>query len=246
MLITSLENERIKEYMKLKNRKYREKTGTFLVEGSHLVLEALRAGLVIEVILEQDEIFPVDVPIIYVTNEIIMKLSEVEAPTKIMALCKKKEENLDLGRKVVVLDGVQDPGNLGTIVRSSKAFHVDTIVLGEGCVDLYNPKVIRSTQGMMFHMNIVRKKVSDVIEELRNQDIPIYGTRVEYGSDVRTLGQDNKNSYCLIMGNEGNGVRSEILDLCDKYLYIAMDDMVESLNVAVATSIILYELDRRD
>ena len=234
MLITSLENERVKKYNKLKERKYREKQQEFLVEGMHLVLEAYKKGQIIELILEKDEVLPLDLPTVYVTNEIIHRITSLETPTNIMALCKFPEEK-PLGNRILILDGIQDPGNLGTIIRSAAAFHIDTIVLGENTVDLYNPKTIRS-----------KRELSSFLDELKEQDIPIYGTRVEYGEDVRSLHTNDKNKFALIMGNEGAGVSPEILEKCDKYLYIKMDDAVESLNVSIATSIILYELDRRD
>lgn len=244
MLITSLDNDRIKGYIKLKDRKYRKKTNTFIVEGRHLVLEAYKAGKIIELILEKDEVLPLDLPIVYVTNEIINRISEMETPSTVMALCKMDEEEEIKGEKILMLDGIQDPGNLGTIIRSSLAFNVDTIVLSPECVDLYNPKVIRSTQGMLFGINIIRKDLEPIIEELKEKEIPVYGTKVEYGEDIVNLKDKDRKKYALIMGNEGQGVRSEILDMCDKYLYIDMNDQVESLNVAVATSILLYEFNK--
>lgn len=244
MLITSLENEKIKNYIKLKDRKYRKKTKTFIIEGLHLVLEAYKNGNIIELILEKDEILPLDVKCVYVTNDIINKISSLDTPSKIMALCNEKEPNEDLGDKVLLLDNIQDPGNLGTIIRSSVAFNIDTIVLSPDTVDLYNPKVLRATQGMFFHINIIVKELNSVIENLKNREIPIYGTRVEFGEDVREFKNKDKNKYALIVGNEGNGVSSEILEKCNKFLYIDMNEKVESLNVAVATSIILYEMNR--
>ena len=244
MLITSLDNDRIKGYIKLKDRKYRKKTNTFIVEGRHLVLEAYKAGKIIELILEKDEVLPLDLPIVYVTNEIISRISEMDTPSTVMALCKMEEEGELKGDKILMLDGVQDPGNLGTIIRSSLAFNVDTIVLSPECVDLYNPKVIRSTQGMMFGINIIRQELEPIIEKLKEQEIPVYGTRVEFGEDVTNLKDKDKRKYALVMGNEGQGVRREILDMCDKYLFIDMNDQVESLNVAVATSILLYEFNK--
>ena len=244
MLITSLDNDRIKGYIKLKDRKYRKKTNTFIVEGRHLVLEAYKAGKIIELILEKDEVLPLDLPIVYVTNEIISKISEMECPSTVMALCRMDDSDEIKGNKILLLDGIQDPGNLGTIIRSSLAFNVDTIVLSPECVDLYNPKVIRSTQGMLFGLNIIRSELEPIISSLKQQEIPVYGTNVEYGEDVTYLKNKDKKRYGLVMGNEGQGVRREILDLCDKYLFIDMNDKVESLNVAVATSILLYELDK--
>lgn len=243
MLITSLDNDRIKSYIKLKDRKYRKKSKTFIVEGLHLVLEAYKSGDLIELIIEKDEVLPLDVPTIYVTNDIINKISSLDSPSKIMGLCKMNNKEEIKGDKILLLDGVQDPGNLGTIIRSSLAFNVDTIVTSLDTVDLYNPKVLRSTQGMVFHLNIVNMDLKEVVTKLKTEEYPIYGTKVEYGADVRTLPKKDRKKYALIMGNEGKGISDEIASMCDKFLYIDMNDKVESLNVAVATSILLYELN---
>lgn len=245
MLITSLENEKIKKYIKLKEKKYRDLYNEFIVEGEHLVIEAYRSGILEEILLHEDEATVLDKPITYVTKEILSKLSSLDTPSLIMGVCKKKEVNNDYGDKLLLLDRVQDPGNLGTIIRSSKAFGIDTIILGDDSVDLYNPKVIRSTQGIGFHMNIVNRNLPEVIKELKEREIPIYGTRVECGEDIKDLTSRDREKYALIMGNEGQGISDEVLELCDKYIYISMHDDVESLNVAIAASILLYELDRR-
>ena len=245
MLITSLDNDKVKKYIKLKEKKYRDKTGEFIVEGSHLVLEAYKQGLVEELILEKEEVFPISIDnIVYMPMELINKISSVETPQTVMALCKKKEESDELGNHILLVDDVQDPGNLGTIIRSAVAFNVDTVVLSNNTVDLYNPKTIRSTQGMFFHINVIRKDIKDVIEKIKEESIPVYGTLVEHGSDVRELNDSDKERFALVVGNEGNGVRKEITDMCDKNLYIKMNSDVESLNVGVATSILLYELGR--
>ena len=244
MLITSLENERIKTYAKLKDRKYRKKTKTFIIEGLHSVLEAYKSGKVIELILEKDEVLPFDVPCVYVTREIINKISSLDTPSNVMALCKMDDEKEEYGNKILLLDNIQDPGNLGTIIRSSAAFGIDLIVLSHDTVDMYNPKVIRATQGMIFHVPIIVRDLKSFITELKKQEIPIYGTRVEYGEDVINLKEKDKKRFALIMGNEGSGVNRDLLEECDKTLFIDMDEKVESLNVAVATSILLYELNK--
>ena len=141
-----------------------------------------------------------------------------------------------------MLDDIQDPGNLGTIIRSALAFGVTTIVLSEETVDLYNPKVLRATQGMIFHTNIIVRNVYDWVRMIKASDFKVYGTCVDGGVDVKSLIPDDKEKFVLIVGNEGNGVKRRILDLCDENLYIKMNADVESLNVAVATSILLYEL----
>lgn len=244
MLITSLSNDKIKGYIKLKNRKYRKKTKTFLVEGMHLVLEAYKKGVIRELIIQEDAVVPLNASTIYVTNEILSALSELETPPTIMAVCNMREEKEIKGDKILLLDGIQDPGNLGTIIRSAVAFHIDTIVLGQDTVDLYNSKVIRSTQGMIFHINIIEDDLTNVINKLKSEEVPVYGTRVNYGIDVKSLKEKDRRKYALVVGNEGNGVSEEVLDICDEYLYIDINENTESLNVAIATSILLYELDR--
>ena len=240
MLYTNKNNDRIKEIRKLKDKKYRDKLGLFLVEGEHLVLEAYKKGCIKYLVLEQDTVFPLDVETIYVTNDIINYISELETPQNIMAVCTKLEEQ-EIGDKILILDNIQDPGNLGTIIRSAVAFNIDTIVLSNDTVDLYNPKVVRATQGLMFHINILKKDLLEFIPILKG-DYKILGTRVTHGKNIKTLEKNSK--FAIIMGNEGNGVKDEIIELCDEFIYIEMNDNCESLNVAVATSIILYELDK--
>lgn len=241
MLYTSLENKKIKDMKKLNTKKYRDKTGLFLVEGEHLVLEAYKTGYLKELILEQDALFPLNVPTSYVTNDILHALTELEVPSLIMAVCEKNESE-QYGNRILMLDDIQDPGNLGTIIRSAVAFHIDTIVLGLGCADLYNSKTIRASQGMLFHINIVRKNLLELIPELKKQEYKVFGTKVTHGKNVKDIAKNEK--FVIIMGNEGNGVSEEILDQCSEYLYIPCNEVCESLNVGVATSIILYELDQ--
>ena len=244
MLITSLDNDRIKNYIKLKERKHRKESKTFIIEGMHLVMEAIKKGIVIELILEKDTALPLRLPTTYVTKEIIEKISSLETPSNIMALCNMLSEEEDLGSKILLLDEIQDPGNLGTIIRSSVAFNIDTLIISPDTVDIYNPKVLRATQGMLFHLNIVVRDLHDAIMEIKKREIPVYGTRLEIGEDVRKFPEKDKARYALVLGNEGSGVDENILNMCDKYLYIAMNENAESLNVAVASSIILYELNR--
>lgn len=241
MLITSLDNKKIKEYKKLQTRKYREKKKQFIVEGEHLVLEAFKTGNIQELILEKDELFPLNVDTVYVTNEIINKISTLETPQNIMALCNMKESDF-FGKRILLLDEIQDPGNLGTIIRSAVAFNIDTVILGENTVDVYNPKVLRASQGMIFHINIMSKKLEDVIPKLKSDGYIIYGTKVTHGQSLKNI--TNPLKYALIMGNEGKGISDEISTLCDEFIYIDMNEACESLNVGVATSIILYQLDK--
>lgn len=235
-MIDSLDNKKIKEIASLKIKKYRDQYGLFLVEGKHLVDEAKKSGLLEEVILLDDE-YDFDKKLI-VSEKVMKKLSFQDSLPSIMGVCKIKDSKL-IGSKYLLLDGIQDPGNLGTIIRSGLAFGVDTIVLSKDSVDLYNDKVIRSTQGMIFHINIIRCDLEDVINKIKG-DIKIIGTSLGDSTPLRSI--DKLERYALIVGNEGNGVKKEILDLCDDIVRIEMNKDVESLNVGVATSIILYEM----
>jgi TrmH family RNA methyltransferase len=186
-----------------------------------------------------------------VADNVFKKLSDTVNPQGVLAVVRMADYTLDevLSNRdkenscIVVLDKIQDPGNLGTIIRSAAAFNVDTVILSPNTVDLYNSKVIRATQGMVFNVNIVVRELIPVIEYLKSIEVPIYGTKVNYGTDARDLKDKDTKSYCLIVGNEGQGVKDEILDKCDSFLHINMNDKVESLNVGVATSILLYELE---
>ena len=245
MIITSFDNDKVKYLKKLSKKKYRDLYNEFLVEGRHLVIEAYKHNMLKEIILCEGEVTPFDVPYTVVSYEVIKKISEVETPQKIMGLCKKIEDTT-IGSRILLLDEIQDPGNMGTIIRSAVAFDIDTIILSKNCVDLYNPKVVRSTQGMLFHIPILIYDFDELLPMLKELKIPIYATRVEYGTDVSTLKEDEKKRFALLMGNEGNGVHPEYLELSDKNLYIPMSNEVESLKVAIATSILLYELRNKD
>ena len=239
MIITSLNNPTIKEISKLKNKKYRDLTNTYLVEGDHLVEEAYKNNLLTKIILLEDTICNYDIEKIYVTKEVMKKLTELDTPNKIIGIVKKNTP-LPIGNKILILDNIQDPGNLGTIIRSSVAFDIDTIVLSPNTVDIYNPKVIRSTQGMIFYTNIITLELKEFINEIKTKNYTIFGTNVRNGKNIKEITLPEK--FALVLGNEGQGVSKEIESLCDDNIYIKMSLKCESLNVSVATSILLYEV----
>ncbi len=243
MLITSLNNEHIKQLIKLKDKKYRDELGLFLVDTKHLVMEAYKAGLLKELILHKDELYPLDTDITYVTNDILRKISQTTTPSKVMGLVEKKKEENTIGERVLILDNIQDPGNLGTIIRSAVAFNIDTIILSNDTVDLYNPKVVRASQGMIFHINIIRRNIHKLIPVLKNDGYKIVGTKVTNGHDVKEA--PIYSHFALIIGNEGHGISKEIDELCDEYLYIKMNEKCESLNASIAASIIMYEINSK-
>jgi TrmH family RNA methyltransferase len=243
MLITSVDNKKIKKYVSLKTSKGRKEEKLFLVEGMHMCYEANKLGLLTDlIVLENTDIsFSYPGEITYVTSNVLKKVSNLTNPTNVIGVVRILDNNEIVGNHILVLDDVQDPGNIGTIIRSSKAFNIDTIILSNNSCDIYNDKVLRSTQGMIFTMNIVYGDLFEIIARLRDNGYMILGTNVNDGIDVRNI---KVNKFALVMGNEGNGVSEEIQSLCDKNLYIKMNNDCESLNVGVATSILLYELDR--
>lgn len=240
MVITSVNNNKIKEINKLKEKKYRDSSNSFLVEGEHLVIEAYRENLIKELIVLDDSDFILDgIPTVKVSREVMKKLSSMDSYPSVIGVANKIREK-EVGNSILILDDIQDPGNLGTIIRSSAAFGIDTIVVSPKTVDIYNIKVLRATQGMLFHINIIVRELDSFITKLKQDNYKIYGTKVDKGVNIKDISINNK--YALVMGNEGNGISDNVSKLCDEYLYIKMNDNVESLNVGVATSILLYEI----
>lgn len=245
--IDSQQNVRVKQWRKLHTKKERDKSGLFMIEGFHLVEEALQAkGIVRELILQDN----IDVPSkwdvsnieLYMVSEPVMKtMCETETPQGIVAICEKQELKTSFTQgKYLLLDGIQDPGNLGTIIRTADAAGMDAVIVGEGTVDVYNSKVLRSTQGSIFHLPIIKGELEEITELMQKHHIPVYGTAL-HGAVAYTEVHPTTN-FALVLGNEGNGVRQEILDRCDKNLYIPILGSAESLNVAVAAGILTYYL----
>ena len=178
-----------------------------------------------------------DIPCTYISLEVMKKISDMESVSGYYGVCSKKSEDT-IGNKIVILDGIQDPGNLGTIIRSAVAFGMNTIVLSDKTVDLYNPKVIRSTKGMLFNINIIVRELVSFMSNL--DEYTIYGTDVVDGINIHDEKINNK--IALVIGNEGTGIRDEVKELCDKFVYIGMNNLCESLNAGVAASILMYEV----
>lgn len=239
MIITSLENKEIKRITKLKSKKYRDELQEFIVEGEHLVEESYKNKILKKIILLENADIDIDVEKIYVNHDVMKKISNLDSPPKVIGICKLLDEK-EIGDRVLILDGIQDPGNLGTIIRSAVAFNIDTIILSNDTVDMYNSKVIRSTQGMLFYINIIRTDLMEILPRLKKNNYTIYTTNVSNGTDIKKC--EKQNQFALIVGNEGNGVSKKVSDYADYTIYIKTNNNVESLNVAVATSILLYEL----
>lgn len=233
-MIESVNNERIKRYAKLQQKKYRDLEGLFIVEGAHLVEEAKKNNLLVDTFsLDGSEGTQV-------SKSVMRKLSSLNTAPNVLGVVKKRESK-EITGNILILDGIQDPGNLGTIIRSAVAFNIDTIIASSDTVDVYNQKTIRSSEGMIFNINYIVADLEEILPSLNEYDI--YTTNVVNGEDIRTI--DVTKKYAIIMGNEGAGVRKNIATLANKTLYIPISEKCESLNVAIATSIILYELSKK-
>ena len=195
MVITSVNNNKIKDINKLKDKKYRDSSNSFLVEGEHLVIEAYREDLIKELIVLDDSDFILDgIPTIKVSSEVMKKLSSMDSYPSVIGVANKIKEK-ELGDSILMLDDIQDPGNLGTIIRSSAAFGIDTIVVSPKTVDIYNIKVLRATQGMLFHINIIVRELDSFITKLKQDNYKIYGTKVDKGVNIKDISINNKSSF---------------------------------------------------
>jgi len=239
MIITSVNNDKIKEIVKLKEKKYRDKYNVFFIEGLDLINEAYQNNAIKELFVLENTQVPFEIKYTYISKEVMKKISALESISPYFAICNRISEK-QLGNKIIILDNIQDPGNLGTIIRSATAFNFDTIILSHTTVDLYNPKVIRSTKGMLFNNNILVKNLIDFIPTLK--DYTIYGTDVTNGINIQNELFPEK--LAVIIGNEGQGISEEVKLLCHKNIYLKMNKDCESLNAAVAASIIMYEINK--
>lgn len=237
-IINSIDNKYIKAYSRLKEKKYRDSDNMFLVEGIDLIEEAKKNDLLVSVITTKEYDFS---NVLHVSDNVIKKLSSLNSATDYIGIVNKKQELEPFGR-ILILDEIQDPGNLGTIIRSSLAFNIDTIIMSNDCVDLYNEKVVRSTKGMLFNINIVRRSIIDEIDKLKNKGYHIIGTSLNANKSINDI--NFANNIALVVGNEGKGIKTEILNATTDNIKIDMNTKCESLNVGVATSILLYEIDK--
>lgn len=239
-MINSLNNERVKRWTSLNDKKYQEHEGLFLIEGEHLVEEAFKSGHLVETIVLDGSNYDYE-NVSYVSEAVMKKITNLTNVPKIIGVSKKIQPK-DFNGNMVILDRVADPGNLGTIIRSAVAFGIDTIVLGKGSVSVYNPKVVRATEGLLFHINIIEADLEEFIPKIKENGYKIFVTDVLNGN---SLYEEKFDGLCaIVMGNEGVGVNEDIKALRDEALYIPIDKTCESLNVGVATSIIIYEMAR--
>jgi RNA methyltransferase, TrmH family len=249
--IQSVKNPQVKQWKKLLTKKERDKTGTFLIEGFHLVEEALKnQEQIIEIIVSEKIELPPRLDfgsnsITTVTDEISKELSDTETPQGIYAVCRETVDQtyVKKAKSLLLIDAVQDPGNLGTMIRTADAAGIDAVIVGHGSVDIFNSKVLRSAQGSHFHLPIVCGNLEEWIETLKKRNIPVYGTALENAKTYTEIAQQEE--FALIVGNEGSGMNKDLLAKTTSNLYIPIYGRSESLNVAVAAGILLYYLKKR-
>ena len=256
-VITSKDNEIIKNIKKLKEKKYRDEQQKYIIEGIKLVKEAIEENAKIDMIVVCEECIndgSIDKSLmyeiakfdcIYVSEKVFSTITDVNTPQGILAVIERKENNEikydeDI---IVVLDGIQDPGNLGTILRTLDSVNLKQIIISQNTADPYNSKVVRSTMGAIFRVNIVRSK--DLISTLKEMKKNKYKIMITSLDAKDTIYSADYKKKVLVIGNEANGVSKEIQEIADEKIIIPMLGKTESLNAAVATSIILYEYVRR-
>lgn len=257
-VITSKDNEIIKNVRKLKEKKYRDLTGKYIVEGIKIIKEALNENANIDMIVVcEDCVKNGDINsklmyeiakynCIYVSEKIFNSITDTSNPQGILAVINmnNKENNINYDQDIIVaLDGIQDPGNLGTILRTVDSIGLNQIIVSKNTTDAYSPKVVRSTMGAIFRVNVIQEEdLIKTLKEVKKHKYKILSTSLETENSLYDV-ELNKN--VIVIGNEANGVSKEVLELADNKVKIPMLGKTESLNASVATGIILYEYVRQ-
>lgn len=258
-VITSKDNELVKNIKKLKEKKYRDINNQFIVEGIKIVAEAIQENADIDCIVICEDCVndgSIDKKLlyeiakfkcIYVTEKIFNTLTDVTNPQGILAVINRENENNNINFSadfIVVLDGIQDPGNLGTILRTVDSANLKQIIVSKETADSFNPKVVRSTMGGIFRVNILKSdNLVETLKELQKQGFEVVVTSLDTTNSIYDI---NYNKKVIVIGNEANGVSKEVQELADKKVIIPMPGKTESLNAGVAAGIMIYEYVRQN
>ncbi len=260
--ITSSSNPTIKEIKGLKRKKERWLKKLYLIEGVKIIGEYIKWVGVPESILFSNELLDVtggkellkkiekhNMELINIPYNLLKDLTDTENPQGILAVVKFNDSSFEellqeKNKFIIILDELQDPGNVGTIIRTADAFGANGIVMTNNCVDLYNPKVIRATMGSLFHIPIVfTENKTSLIGSFKNKGINVYSTSLEGEYYIHEM--DLTKNIAIVIGNEANGVSDEMINISDGLIKIPMYGKAESLNAAVATSVAMYEVARQ-
>ena len=244
--VTSRQNSAVQHVKKLaSNRKYRRETGEFLCEGPKMWAEAMERGWVVSVLLTSEEELlhqneGVAARSVLVSPELLSYAADTETPQKMIFTCRIPEQEQTLtGSRFLVLDGVQDPGNVGTIWRTADAFGADGLILLPGCADPWSPKVVRSTMGACFRLSVMTCTLEELCPLLAAQNIPLYATALR--EDTLDIRDAELKCAAVVIGSEGRGVSGSVLERCKATVKIPMRQRCESLNAAMAAGIVLWE-----
>ena len=256
MIIKSKDNELIKHLKKLKEKKYRDKYEEFIVEGYKIVEEAISENvkivkIVVSESFEKSSLYEKFVDysdiICTIADNLFESISNVVNNQGVLAIIKKEkleEKNIDYNSNFhLILNGIQDPGNIGTIIRTADSLNIKQIIVSRGTVEVYNPKIVRSTMGAIFRVKIIESaNILDTIERLKEHGIKVYATDLYTNESIYSVDFDNS---AVVIGNEARGVEEAVKNVCDKKIKIPMLGKTESLNASVATGVILYEVFRK-
>lgn len=258
MELTGLQNPQVKAAAELKQKKYRQQQGLFLAEGLRTVEEAVHSKTVVSIFytaIDDDrtrcvleEAAAQQLKLYCVSDAVMKKIADTDTPQGIIAVCKVQDVTLDKllskGEMLLVLDRVGDPGNLGTMLRTADAAGIGGVVLLKGCVDIYAPKTVRSSMGSLFHVPVVSGVAEDkFIAEAKDAGYELLVTSLEGAGNLYKA--DLGGRIAFVMGNEAGGVSASLLERADKRVFIPMAGRAESLNVAMAAGIVMFEALRR-
>lgn len=257
-VISSKDNELVKKVKKLKEKKYRDEENAFIVEGIKMVEEAIDENAKIQLIviceecinngtLNKEIMYKIAKhECIYVTEKIFNLLTDVKTPQGILAVIGKKGKNteIDYSKDIIIaLDGIQDPGNLGTILRTVDSIGLNQIIVSKGTADAFNSKVVRSTMGAIFRIKIIEvENLAQAIKEMRKHHFKLMVTSLQTKNSIYDIDFYKK---IIVIGNEANGVSKEIQDMADEKAKIPMLGRTESLNASVAAGVVMYEYVRQ-
>lgn len=248
--ITSRQNPLMTHLRKLaSSRSYRKKSGEYLCDGTKLLAEALKWGAEVKTAAFSEGVdippLPDGVRAVRVSEELMRSVSPMETPQGALFTVALPEVQLPetlSGKHYLVLDGVQDPGNVGTILRTADAFDCDGVFLVNACADLYNPKTARATMGAIFRREAYTVTAEELFALLRKSGVPLYGTALR--DDTVPLAEADLARAAVAIGSEGRGLSQQVLDECAKTLKIPMNPRCESLNAAIAATVVLWEMYR--
>lgn len=257
-VISSKDNELVKHIKKLKDKKYRDESNEYIIEGVKLIEEAVKENARIKkIIVCEDTTNTYEIPTnvrleiakyecIYVTDKIFNLITQVTNPQGIMAIVEKnvKENEIDFTQDIiVVLDDVQDPGNLGTILRTIDSIGLNQVIVSKETADSFNPKVVRSTMGAIFRIKIIEvENLQETVKQIRKHHFKLVVTSLQTENSIYDI---DFNKKIIVIGNEANGVSREIQDMADEKAKIPMLGKTESLNASVAAGIVMYEYVRQ-